>query len=322
MPFHEKAALWATLFTAPAIAGPFYTFQPITPCFECGSLVAGINNSGQIAGSAYESQGPTHAFATSGGVFSVFDQPGAFFTEAIGISNTGRVTVNYFVPDGTGRAYILETDGSKTFLPIPGGAKYTLGGNVNDLGIAVGFYGDTFDGSTVVNAFVDVGTTLDYTFAYPGAVITQALGINNAGIIVGAYMTSGNGPPHGFIRNLNGTLQPFDVPGSIGTSVFDINNSGGLGGEFLDAAGVQHGFVYVNGAFTTLDFGDNTTVFGINDLGQAVGASYPNGGFFNGPYSGFVATPSPEPATWCFALLCLIGFAFAKRTLSRHGMER
>jgi hypothetical protein len=58
--------------------------------------------------------------------------------------------VNYLAPNGTGRAYILEPDGSKTFLPVVAGANYTLGGNVNDSGVAVGFYGDTLDGSTVL----------------------------------------------------------------------------------------------------------------------------------------------------------------------------
>lgn len=316
MRFCWKPALSIALFATAAIADTIYTFQPLTPCPGCRSLVSGINNSGQIAGSAYGS-GPAQAFVSSGGAFTVFAQPGAFFTEAIGISNTGRATINYFVPDGTGRSYILEPDGTKTFLPVVEAAHYTLGGNVNDSGVAVGFYGDTFDGSSVVRAFVDTGTTLDYTFAYPGAVITQALGINNAGLIVGEYLTSLTVPPHGFVRDIDGTLRLFNVPGSIGTEVFDINNSGDLAGDYFDASGRQHGFIYRNGVFQSLDFGANTTIFAINDLGQAAGASYPDGGFFTGPYSGFVATPAPEPATWCFGLFVL-GFLIIGKQACRN----
>src|SRR4051794_849855 len=126
MSTYVKTALWAGLIANTAIADSLYTFQTIMPCAGCGTLVSGINNSGQIAGSVYPSGAAPLAFTGAGGVFSIFGQPGAFFTEAIGISNTGRVTVNYFAPNGTGRAYILEPDGSKTFLPVVAGANYVL----------------------------------------------------------------------------------------------------------------------------------------------------------------------------------------------------
>lgn len=299
-------------------AASIYTFEPVVLCPGCGSLVSGINNSGGIAGSVYDSAGG-HAFYSRMGALTTFDQTGAFFTEAIGITDLGRVTVNFFTPSGTGRAYVLETDGSKTFLPIVEGARYVLGGNLNESGVAVGFYGNSLDGTGGVRAFVVSGTTLDYTFAYPGALITQALGVNNAGVIVGAYLNAPDQLPHGFIRNIDGLLTPVDIPGSLGTSIYDINNVGELAGSYVDSSGRQHGFVYRDGSFISLDFpGPDTTVFGINDLGQAVGASYPAGGLFTGPYSGFIATPVPEPSSVHFVFFGAVIIAATRSRVFRR----
>lgn len=281
-------------------------------------MVSGINNAGTIAGSVYDSTG-AHAFYGRMDALTTFDQNGAVFTEAIGITDSGRVTVNFFTPLGTGRAYILETDGTKNFLPIVEGARYVLGGNMNESGVAVGFYSNSLDGTGGVRSFATRGTTLDYTFAYPGALITQALGINNAAVIGGQYLNSPDGLPHGFIRNTDGTLNPFDIPGSLSTSVYDINNRGGIAGTCVDTSGRQHGFVYQDGSFTSLDFtGPSTTIFGINDLGQAVGASYPAGGLFTGPYSGFVATLVPEPSSAYFVLFATVAVAVRRLRLFRR----
>jgi len=152
-------------------AASIYTFEPAVLCPGCGSLVSGINNSGEIAGSVYDSTG-AHAFYGRMGALTTFDQTGAVFTEAIGITDSGRVTVNFCTPLGTGRAYILETNGSKNFLPIVEGARYVLGGNLNESGVAVGFYSNSLDGAGGVRSFATSGTTLGYTFAYPGSLIT------------------------------------------------------------------------------------------------------------------------------------------------------
>jgi len=191
-------ALLAVPLAIRCAAASIYTLEPVVLCSGCGSLVSGINNSGEIAGSVYDSTG-VHGFYGHMGVLTTFDQTGAFFTEAIGITDSGRVTVNFFTLIGTGRAYILETNGSKNFLPIVEGARYVLGGNLNESGVAVGFYSNSLDGTSAVRAFVTGGgTTPDYTFAYPGALITQALGVNDAGVIVGQFSNSPDQPPHGY----------------------------------------------------------------------------------------------------------------------------
>jgi probable HAF family extracellular repeat protein len=72
-------------------------------------------------------------------------------------------------------------------------------------------------------------TTLDV----PGATLTQALGVNASGDIVGAF-TDTKGAQHGFLLE-NGTYTQLDVPGKTGSTVaFGINASGDIVGAFTD----------------------------------------------------------------------------------------
>jgi hypothetical protein len=321
--------IWAIAFVCQisrSPADPLYAFQPVTPCSGCGALVTGINNAGEITGSVNNAE----AFFGVSGNYTVFAEPGAFLTEAIGITNSGRVTVNYLTPQGTGSAYILASNGSKTDLLQLG--KVTLGGNENETGVAVGYYGSDFSGAGGVTAFVNRGGVHDSTFVYPGALVTQALNINDAGVVVGDWVAKIGTLPHGFERSASGAIGGLDVPGSIGTEIFDINNAGRLAGAYWDTGGRQHGFVYRDGVYTTIDYtGENTIISGINDLGQIVGASYADGQFFTGPYSGFIATPTPEPELWeCLAIAATIIIGRAGRqkakaqplTISSEGETR
>src|SRR6516164_8796225 len=80
---------------------------------------------------------------------------------------------------------------------------------------------------------------------------TQALGINNAGQIVGSFI-DGTGQ-HGFL--LSGDVyttldDPFGAEGTVATS---INNAGQIVGYYIDSTGEQHGFLYSSGTYTTID---------------------------------------------------------------------
>ena len=92
-----------------------------------------------------------------------------------------------------------------------------------------------------------VFTTIDV----PGADYTLAQGINNAGTIVGAYVVSVQSVKdlartHGFVLS-NGEFTTVDVPDDMGkaqfTQIFSINAKGEIVGVYLDAEGVQHGFL-------------------------------------------------------------------------------
>ena len=70
------------------------------------------------------------------------------------------------------------------------------------------------------------------TIDVPGPVFTQALGINDAGQIVGSYYGGPAGlPSHGFLLG-GGTYTTIDVPGSRQTVAYGINDAGQIVGAY------------------------------------------------------------------------------------------
>jgi probable HAF family extracellular repeat protein len=93
---------------------------------------------------------------------------------------------------------------------------------------------------------------------------TFANGINDRGQIVGVYV--GNNGTFGYSGS-----STLSAPGSSSTSAQGINGLGQVVGyDFVGGTG--RGFLYSNGAYTTLNAGaGNTFAYGINNAGQIVG---------------------------------------------------
>jgi hypothetical protein len=138
----------------------------------------------------------------------------------------------------------------------------------------------------------------------PGAVSTEARGINNSGEVVGYYQTTtcANSdfrvptcPTAGF-KLVNGTYVKLMVPNSVSTAVMGVNDYGDLTGFYKKADGSEHGFIwYHNNTVRTIDFQPNTVPWGINKAGIVVGGfwstgqngTFPGGGWvwMNGTFS-------------------------------------
>src|SRR6266436_3958946 len=103
----------------------------------------------------------------------------------------------------------------------------------------------------------------------PNATLTRALGINDAGQIVGDFRNSTG--THGFL-DTGGSFTQLDVPGATTLPARGINDAGQIVGVFTNSTGT-HGFLDTGGSFTPLDVSGTsfTTAFGINDAGQIVG---------------------------------------------------
>jgi probable HAF family extracellular repeat protein len=92
---------------------------------------------------------------------------------------------------------------------------------------------------------------------YPGAVLTNAQGINPGGDIVGTYVdTSGN--QHGFLLS-NGKFTSLDYPGGPGTSTFarGISADGDIVGSYSTPPGTPpniHGFLLSQGNYSEVQF--------------------------------------------------------------------
>jgi probable HAF family extracellular repeat protein len=127
--------------------------------------------------------------------------------------------------------------------------------------------------------------------------VPNALGINNAGQIVGS--TFDGTRVHGFVLS-GGSLTLLDVPGSVSTTARGINDAGQIVGTFEDASLRNHGFLFSGGTFTLLDAPDSFATFAtdINTAGEIVGifddASRRRHGFV---FSGGSFTPLDIPGS-------------------------
>ncbi len=113
---------------------------------------------------------------------------------------------------------------------------------------------------------------------FPGANLTEAVGVNDDGQVVGDYRDA-NGVFHGFFWDA-GQFLTIDVPfpGARSTAPSGINNIGQIVGFYFDVTesfpnGHARGFLYDNGIFTSFDFPGavETLPVDFNDNGQIVG---------------------------------------------------
>lgn len=134
--------------------------------------------------------------------------------------------------------------------------------------VAVGLAATCGRGATLYT-FMDIGTSASYSIA---------TGISNNGLVTGTY-GSAPFPSTGFIWNSAGTLQSFDVPGAnptFGTEAQAINSQGVVVGSYFPGCCTRSGFYRsASGQYTTVL--DGSTVRGLNDVGQIVGAIGTNG---------------------------------------------
>jgi probable HAF family extracellular repeat protein len=160
------------------------------------TVPTGINNTGEVVGSYLDSSGQHHGFLYNGG-FTTLDAPNASATYAEKISDNGEVVGTYY---SGGQAF--------GFL-YSGGAFTTLGflpAGINDSEEMVGY-----DGRGYILYSDGVVTSISIP---RGLQITD---INNAGTIVGWYISSPGGDRNGF---LGVPLELF----TSGADLIDFNN--------------------------------------------------------------------------------------------------
>ncbi len=145
-------------------------------------------------------------------------------------------------------------------------------------------------------------TTIDF----PGAVSTEATGINPRGDIVG-YYDSADGIRHGYLLS-RGTFSSTDVPGAIRTFPFAVNPRGDIVGSYNSADGRTHGFLLSGGEFTSIDVpgATFTQATGINPRGDIVGRYVTGGethGFLRDRDGDFTSIDVPDATfTWAFGI--------------------
>ncbi len=108
------------------------------------------------------------------------------------------------------------------------------------------------------------------TIIFPDDTFTQTLGINDFDTIAGYHGAAVN---KGFVFAFPNNFTSENFPNSAQTQVIGINNRGFTDGFFIDNAGITHGFLDINGTFTTVDFPPFTfnQLLGLNNFDQAAG---------------------------------------------------
>jgi hypothetical protein len=117
------------------------------------------------------------------------------------------------------------------------------------------------------------------SFAIPGAVFVEVIGIDSAGSVAGFYQDS-NSVFHGFRRDATGKIAKFDAPGAgvganQGTEFEAMSPGGYLCGLYITSNSVEYGFLLSpSGEFSQIDIPGSSYTFasGVNDAGQVVGA--------------------------------------------------
>ena len=135
--------------------------------------------------------------------------------------------------------------------------------------------------------------------------------LNEAGYVSGDALQSNSGASQVFVGSGDNFIY-VAPPGSQSATGGYVNDSNAVAGEYADSAGVEHGFVYSAGQYTTFDMPESATsvtVTGINNNGRVVG-SYTSAA--NGKKHGFIYNGSMVTSIGSFATDGLISVALNK----------
>ena len=275
------------------------------------SQAAAVNDAGQVVGQSWVTGLPppitVHAFLYSNGKMSDLGTlPTGMSSEATGISADGTIVGDSNINGQTADRPFLYTGGQ--MRPIPGFPDVEGGATaISTGGIIAGAY---YPSGSIQHAFVYDGTVHDLGNLGGNGF---ALGVNDAGEVVGASGTSGNKFAHGFVY-LNGHMIDVGTFGGPSSEVTAVNNLGiAVGGADVTPT-LAHAFTYANGKMTDLNSliepSTGWTIryaFGINDFGQIIAEAVTPAG----QYESVLLAPIPEPAAG--ALTTLGGVAIITR---------
>jgi len=240
----------------------------------------GINSLGTATGVTFQ---PDGFVRTSDGTITIFDVPtgghspfSIYGSTGIAINTAGVIAGRYMDDNYISHGFVRSADGASftTFDPPNLATTQTTNGNsgtlptaINTAGVIAGTYTDangarhsfvrTADGT--ITPFDPAGTdTSPCASSGTGKLLcgSGALGINDAGDIVGAYFDV-NGVAHGYWRSAAiGAITSFDAPNAgtgafQGTAGFAVSASGTIAGTYVDSNNVLHGFIHTLGSDTT-----------------------------------------------------------------------
>jgi hypothetical protein len=202
----------------------------------------GINNDATSAGFFVDRLGANHGYVRVHGHFRAVDFPGTTsrpaFNQLLGINRMG-IAVGFF-NDRANRSHAYAFNvrtGQFTLIKLPVKTASVVASGINDRGQVVGF----FQLGRGIRGFI-WGPHLFAVLDLGNHTNTQALGINNFGVVVGSFVDL-QGKTRGFVRANARLVRVVNVPGSTSTVVNGINNNGQIVGFFTDGAKNTFGFL-------------------------------------------------------------------------------
>jgi probable HAF family extracellular repeat protein len=186
------------------------------------SYAQGINDSGQIVGWSVGSV-ETRAFLwTSSGGMQDLGTLGGPSASAYGINDSGQIVGNAALADGVSQHAFLWTSagGMKDLGTLGGNSSYAQ--SISNTGEVTGF--SYLADNVTSHAFLWTQTGGMQDLGLSGEYVT-ALGINDAGTIVGLYARTNSGNQYGFVRLPNGKVFNVGTLGGTETVAFSINQT-------------------------------------------------------------------------------------------------
>jgi hypothetical protein len=227
---------------------PIYTkFKNMNEPNTQGTFVTSISSNRYVAGYVLDPNGESGiwGFVRVRGLWTLFQDDNQA-TEILGINDSENAVGFYVNSSGIDVPFELNVP-QNTYITLdpPGATGNAEATGITGKGEIAGW--EQTSGS-VISWYLQGGTY--YQFSYSGF-NTYALSVNWSDQVVG-YYTDSAGLSHGFILTgptkggAEQVWQTIDEPNAVyGTVVTGINNHHDICGYYIDASGVQHGFIAV-----------------------------------------------------------------------------
>jgi probable HAF family extracellular repeat protein len=252
------------------------------------SKAYGVNDFGQAVGSSggvRSGRSFERAFLYNGGPLQDLGTLGGTQSQALAINNGGQVVGWSFGKNNAGPYAFTYSDGTMTPLPTLGG-KYALATAINASGQIAGVSSLSSGGQ---HAFIYSNGWMSDLGILAGQTRSQALGINDAGQVVGDNGVATVGAADGGVFLYSGgrlqdlsTLLPPGTPWTLRSAV-DINNRGQIAVTASNPAGIRHALLLtpVVMSNTTTSFSPAVAVAGNGNVTLAASVTAANRAIVN-----------------------------------------
>jgi hypothetical protein len=159
------------------------------------TIVLGVNNAGDFAGSVTPTGGIQKAFLSLNNAVGTFAVPGATATLAYQLNASNQSCGYYVDAAGVSHGLYRDSDGTVHAPVDPVGSTATILFGNNDANQIVGRYTDA---SGVTHGILFVPPSRFFVFDFPHSTFTSLNGINNEGQIVGRF-TDSSAIDHGLL---------------------------------------------------------------------------------------------------------------------------